>query len=331
MDDDMNTLCLVTGGTGHLGTNLVSLLLEEGRKVRVLTLDDETHLVPEGAECVRGDITDPDTLGRFFERDGYDRVSLFHCAGIVSLASGTDPRSWKVNVLGTEHILKQAERHQVERMVYVSSSHIIPSDRHAEELKEVNRFYPDELRGQYAKTKAAAANLVLDHAAEGLNVSLVHPTSLIGPGDRMMRNPMVRSLHLLAKLNPPLSVTGGYDVVDARDAAKGMILCEQYGKRGECYILSGHYLSVTDLINKVRALNGLKPIHTEVPAGLALAASYPAEWGARILGWKNPVFTPTSIETLLGNGHYSHAKAENELGYHPRDADESIRETLQEH
>lgn len=70
----------MTGGTGHLGTNLISLLLSEGKQVRVLSLEHETHLIPEGVECVIGDITKPETLEAFFQRDGYDRLSLFHCA-----------------------------------------------------------------------------------------------------------------------------------------------------------------------------------------------------------------------------------------------------------
>ena len=218
----------------------------------------------------------------------------------------------------------------MERRVYVSSSHVIPQIKGASELHEVDRFYPDELKGQYARTKAAASKLVLDYAEKGLNVSLVQPTAIIGPGDRMKRNPMVRSMKMLARLNITVSVTGGYDSVDARDVAKGMVLCEQYGKRGRCYLLSGHYLFITELINRIRAFDGQPPVLAEVPSIAVLAASYPLEWIALSVGMKRSVLTPESIETLRGIGHYSHARAEAELGYQPRDIDESLRDTLQD-
>ena len=324
----LKKLYLVTGGTGHLGTNLVSLLLKQQETVRVLSLEKEKDLIPEGAECVIGDITKQETLAPFFERDGYDEVALFHCAGIVTISSTDSPIVYDVNVRGCENVLKKTVETGVDRMVYVSSSHVIPDDPGQSALTEVSRFCPEKLKGQYAVTKAIASNLVLDYAAKGLHASIVHPTSLIGPGDQMGRNPMVRSISALASGRIPISVKGGYDFVDARDAAAGILQCEAYGRSGECYILSGHHLSVTQLINKFRSYKGLKPVRLEVPGSLALAASYPAEWLLRMLGNPNPVFTPTSIETLSGNGHYSHAKAEKELGYHVRDIDESLRATL---
>lgn len=321
-------LYLVTGGTGHLGTNLVSMLLERKEAVRVLSFANEISLIPEGAEYVIGDITKQETLTPFFQRDRYDEVILIHCAGIVTISSKDSPLVYDVNVRGCENVLKKALETGVDRMIYVSTSHVIPDDPCRSVLTEVSRFYPEMLKGQYAITKAIASNLVLDYAAKGLNASIVHPTSLVGPGDRMGRNPMVRSIAFLASGRIPISVKGGYDFVDARDAAAGILQCEQSGRSGECYILGGHYLSVTKLINTFRSFKGLKPIHLEVPGRLALAASYPAERLLQLLDNQNPVFTPASIATLNGNGHYSHAKAEKELGYHVRDIEESLKTTM---
>ena len=49
---------VVTGGSGFLGSHIVSLLLERGRRVRVLDIDPQA-LSPPGAELIRGSVTDP--------------------------------------------------------------------------------------------------------------------------------------------------------------------------------------------------------------------------------------------------------------------------------
>ncbi len=57
----------------------------------------------------------------------------------------------------------------------------------------------------------------------------------------------------------PVCVPGGYDIVDARDVALGCFQALAYGRVGECYILSGHYAALKDILSMVAVLCGRKP------------------------------------------------------------------------
>ncbi|GII03445.1 NmrA family NAD(P)-binding protein [Planobispora takensis] len=58
---------LVTGATGKVGRHVVGELLRAGQRVRALTRDPARADLPEQVEVVRGDLTDPRTLGPAFD------------------------------------------------------------------------------------------------------------------------------------------------------------------------------------------------------------------------------------------------------------------------
>lgn len=331
----MTTLYLITGATGHVGTVLVRELLRRGGKVRALVLPGEEKNLPAGVEYTEGDITKPETMKSFFSRKartedtGFDRLILIHCAAIITVATATDPRIYQTNVTGTENVMRLARQNNVDRIICLSSVHAIPEKPKGEVITEVAAFSPEKVDGQYAKTKAEAANIVLGYARQGLNVSIVHPSGVIGPGDLLMKNHMIRVLRDMASGRIPVAVQGGYDFVDSRDVAAGILACAEKGRAGECYILSGHYITVQELLNQVRRICGKKERKFVVPYRMAMAATPFAEWFAHLFGRRAPVMTPYSVRTLHSNGHFSCEKARRELGYHPRDPEETIRDSLQ--
>ncbi|MCR5137293.1 MAG: NAD-dependent epimerase/dehydratase family protein [Oscillospiraceae bacterium] len=324
----MSKLYLITGATGHVGTVLVSELLKRGENVRVLVRPGHGRHLPDGVEVVEGNITEEGSLVPFFDRKAYDRVTLLHCAALITVASRRNPHVWDVNVNGTENVMRQALAAGVERVVYVSSVHAIPERPEPEVITEVSSFSPDLVHGQYAKSKAAAAQKVLEYAAQGLNVSIVHPSGIIGPGDVHGRNHMIRTIRAIAAGTIPVALHGGYDFVDSRDVVQGILLCEERGRSGECYILNGHYITVSELLNTVRRMHGKKPRRTVVPHRVASLFAPVSERLSLLVGKKPPLFTPYSVYTLHTNGHFSHKKATDELGYSPRSMEESIRDSL---
>ena len=324
----MKKLYLVTGGTGHLGTCLTAELLRRGEHVRVLVRPGRQALVPQGAEAVEGDVAREDTLAPFFDRTGYDSVTLLHCAAMITIASKEDRRVWDVNVNGTENVIGLARRTGVERVVYVSSVHAIPERPHGETIREVDDFSPHLVNGQYARSKAAAAQRALAHAREGLNMSIVHPSGIIGPGDHGRRNHMVRTIRAMASGRIPVSMEGGYDFVDVRDVADGILSCEEHGQAGECYILSGHYVKVRELLSTVCHIKGRRASRLELPHGLVRRIAPIAERLSLLAGDHSPLLTPYSVYTLHTNGRFSHEKASRLLGYKPRGIVESIRDSL---
>ena len=224
--------------------------------------------------------------------------------------------------------MRMARDTDVDRVVYVSSVHAIPEKPSAETISEVSSFSPDLVHGQYAKSKAAAAQIVLDYAHAGLNVSIVHPSGIIGPGDTRRRNHMIRTIHAIAEGRISIGLRGGYDFVDSRDVVEGILGCEEKGRPGECYILNGHYISVLDLVNTVRTLRRKRPTRIEAPHAVARTIAPISEWLARHFSKEIPLLTPYSVYTLNTNGRFSHEKAAKEFGYAPRNLKDSIRESL---
>ena len=185
---------------------------------------------------------------------------------------------------------------------------------------------PDDILGDYGKSKAMASVLVLEAAQNGLNASVVLPSGLIGPGDLSCGN-TTRMLLAFCRGRLPLGVKGGYDFVDVRDVAAGVLSCTERGKAGECYILSGHYASIQDIFTLTASLLGREPPKRYVPASLAKCAAPVFEIIARLRNERS-FFTPYSIAVLCSNGNFSNRKAARELGFHARPLKETLRSTI---
>ena len=324
----MKKLWLVTGATGHVGTILVSVLQQRGEHVRALVRPNSNIVAHSNVEIYEGDIRNRESLIPFFDRGDYDYVSLVHCAALITIASKHNPEVWNINVHGTNNVMSLARDTGVDRIVYVSSVHAIPERPANEIITEVSTFSPNLVHGQYAKSKAAAAQIVMDYAKAGLNVSIVHPSGIIGPGDTRSRNHMIRTIQAISDGKISVGLQGGYDFVDSRDVADGIIGCEEKGRPGECYILNGNYIGVLELVNSIRKIRGKKTTRIEAPHALAKLIAPVAEYFSRTFSKDAPLLTPYSVYTLHTNGRFSHEKATREFDYHPRPMEESIRDSL---
>ena len=315
---------LITGATGFLGRAVLQLLLAHSCRILALVMDKDplAYTIPENVTVFCGDLTDKDTLRSFFAAGG-DNFCVLHCAGLISIASKPDEAIYRVNVQGTQNIIDLCCEFGAEKLVYVSSVHAIPEKPAPETITEPDRFAPDEILGDYGKSKSMATALVLETAQSGLNASVVLPSGILGPGD-LARGNMTRMLLAFCRGRLPLGVKGGYDFVDVRDVAVGVLACAERGKAGECYILSGHYTTIQDMFSLTASQLGRKAPKFCVSATLASCAAPVFEKIAQLRG-ERPFFTPYSIAVLRSNGHFSNAKAVGALGFHAR----PLRETLQ--
>ena len=314
---------LVTGATGFLGRAVVEELVRRRAQVYALVLHNDPYidLLPKEVHTDIGDVCDKSSLADFFA--GADsRTCVIHCAGIVSVASRPGPRLYQVNVGGTWKVLRQCMEHGVGKMLYVSSVHAIPERPKGCIITEDCEFSPGLVDGDYAKSKAAATELVFDAAERGLNASIVLPSGIIGPGDLQGGSftSMARSF-LAGKL--PLAVRGGYDFVDVRDVANGILACSESGEPGKGYILSGCYVTIRRMLQLVGKAAKLKYRPICLPLGLArLAAPY---YERRSLRERKPLFfTPYSVSVLASNGQFSHAAASECFAYQPRPMEETL-------
>ena len=324
----MKKLYLITGASGHLGSCIIEELLNRKEKVRAFVLPNEEKYIPDTVEVVTGNIIDKDSLNDFFKKDGYDYLTLIHCAAIVCIESKLNPMVWKVNVDGCDNVMDLALKNNVDRVIYVSSVHALQELEYPEIIVESKDFDKDKVRGQYARSKAEAGKLVLEYAEKGLNVSIVHPSGIIGPGDLRKTNNSVNTLRGMYKGLIPMAIDGGYDFVDIRDVVDGILSCEEKGRKGETYLLSNRYITVEEILNIVREYKGKKPTNMKVPGFLVDIAAPISEWFSLNIFHNKPMLTPYAISTLRTNCRFSYEKAKKELGYKPRDLKQTIIDSL---
>lgn len=306
-----------------MGSTVVRELTASGRRVRALVLPDETN-IPSGCEEVfYGDVRSEESLAPFFDIPAGDDATVIHTAGIVSIASKIQPALRAVNVDGTRNIVDMCEKTGVRKLVHVSSVHAIPEKPKGEVITEIDHFDPDKVEGAYAKTKAEATELVLDAAARGLDACVVHPSGISGPYDKG-RGHLTMLVTDYYNRSLTSGINGGYDFVDVRDVAKGIIECCEKGRAGECYILSNRYFTVREVLGMLSEATGHKPIRSFLPLWFVKAVAPLAETYYKILR-QPPLFTKYSIYTLQTNAEFSHAKATRELGYQ---AEHSMKQTL---
>jgi len=313
----------VTGATGHIGNVLVKELFEQGYFVTSLVLPKDNYKMIEAySDIVIGNILDYEFLLKSIK----DFDVVFHLAGIVEIGTGNKKNIFRVNVEGTKNIVKVCQTNRIKRLVYTSSVHAIPELPKGELMMEVNEFDPKFVKGHYAKSKTIATDFVLNQTDPELEVVICHPSGVIGPYDYQLSNVSQLFIDfLMGRLTAYLN--GGYNFVDVRDVAKGIRLAFEKGNDKNCYILSGHEITVKELLDSISLHTGKKKIKTKLSYWFILSMSYFAEIYYKIVRQK-PLFTHYSIIVLNSNYHFSNEKARNELGFTSRDIQESIQDSI---
>lgn len=316
---------IITGAGGHLGNTLLRILKDKNVEVRALLLPQEKAAVQaDNIRYFRGDVCRPDTLEALFAGKPAEEVIVIHGAGIISISRHVTAPVYEVNVNGTKNMIDISLRYHVDRFVYVGSVHAIPELPAGRKIAEVEEFSPDLVVGAYAKTKAEATQAVLDAVKDGLPAVVVQPSGIIGPYDKG-NNHLVQMVRDYMKGRITACVKGGYDFVDVRDVAQGCLLAAEKGRAGCCYILSGKYCTIRDLLCSVGKPYGKKPLPV-IPLFLARLAAPINELIAKWRG-KRPLYTAYSLYTLTSNSNFSNERAVRELGYRTRSLEETIKDT----
>lgn len=318
-------LWVVTGAEGFLGNNLVRQLLDRGQRVRATVLEADTPPALHGldVEVIQMDVRDPAAVHRAFSSADSD-IWVVHCAGVVSIASSVTPEVQEVNVGGVRNVISACRDEGVQKLVYVSSVHALPVvEGVGTELDEAADFDPDLLEGEYAPTKAEATALVLE--ATDLWRVVVFPTGMIGPND-FADTHLTRLVRDAASGVLPISIEGGYDFVDVRDVAAGIIGAAQFGRDGRTYLLPGHYVPMKRMVAAVANAMG-RQAPPALPLWIAQAVAPLAE---RISSWRGtaPVLTADALRVLGEPGRFSSRRARRKLGYRPRPFKETLRDAL---
>lgn len=316
---------LVTGGSGFVGANLVSTLLDRGHRVR--SFDRAPSLLPEHPqlEVLQGDITDAAVCAAAV--DGVDTV--IHTAAIIDLMGGASVteeyrrRSFAVNVGGTQNLVRAGQAAGVKRFVYTSSNSVVMGGQNIpggdETLPYTTRF-----NDIYTETKVVAERFVLEqNGVGGMLTCAIRPSGIWGRGDQTMFRKLFESV-----------IAGHVKVLIGRKSARldnsyvhnlihGFILAAEHLVPGGTAPGQAYFINDDDPINMFEFAR---------PVVEACGVSWPRVRvngpmvRAAMTGWQRlhfrfgipaPLLEPLAVERLYLDNYFSIAKATRDLGYRP--------------
>ncbi len=326
---ETKTVYIITGADGFLGNNIVRLLQNrKNTEIRALILAGDQSESLHGLTCKKytGNILDPDSLKDLFDFSSEDRVFVIHCAGVVDIRGAYSEKEYNVNVYGTQNIAKLCEKTGA-RMIYVSSVHATTPAPDHQLMTESSDYNPDKVTGLYAKTKAAASRYIIREVKAGrLDAVIVQPGGLIGPNDHDDTH-LTQFIAEVCNEKLPANVNEGYNFVDVRDVANGIILACTKGRAGESYFLTNQTYTMKQIGDWASEANHSRKIGLIVPLWVAKAAVPFASIYYDVVH-KVPLFTKYALETVQANSNFSNEKARKELGFTVRPMKTTVADTV---
>lgn len=319
----MSDTSLVTGGCGFLGSAIVRVLVERGRRVRVLALPDEPtdNIAGLDVDIVRGNV-----LSRQDAERAVDGVTtVFHAAAIYKAWMPDPTPMYEVNSSGTFNMLEAARRAGA-KVVYTASIVALGRPTEGTVGDETCAYEAWDIDFPYSRAKYHSYNIARDFARWGLDVCIVCPGIVFGPGD-IGPTPSGKLIINSLSGSPPVYMDGGASYVDVRDAAEVHALAAEKGRAGETYLATAHNLTNLELIQAIGRAAGKERRLFKIPVTMARSIVAGMEAMARRTG-KEPLLTRTFFEYSLKPSFYSNEKARTELGASFRPVDETIRDAI---
>jgi dihydroflavonol-4-reductase len=312
----------VTGASGHIGSNLIRMLIDRGHQVRVLFYKDNRGFRDLPLEHIRGSLENTESLRELVS--GTDVV--FHLAAQISIEGKNDRTLLEKNIEGTRNLVQIIRDTGDMRLIHFSSIHAVEHEPLDLPLDE-NRPLAFEDPIFYTRSKAYSEQVVQDAVAEGLDAVILNPTAVIGPFDHkpsLLGQAIIR--FYCGKL--PAMIPGGYDWVDVRDIARASITAIEKGRKGQRYILSGHWETIEKLGSIVEANGGHKLPALKVPFWLAKAGVPVFRLLASVLN-RVPLYTSESLHIIqTGNPVIDNSLARKELNFQPRPFEETVKDSV---
>jgi len=238
---------LVVGGDGFVGRNLCAELADRDHDVTALARNPDESVLPDAVDVAVGDVTAYDSIEPAVE--GQDAVVQLVALSPLFKAKGSGDPHDRVHRGGTEHCVRAAEAHDVDRFLQLSGIHADP-----------------EADTAYLRAKGRAEEIVRDSS---LDWTIVRPTIIFGEGDEfgdfvsLLTTPVVTGL--------PGGGRVRYQPIFVGDAAP--ILADAATNEehvGETYEIGGpEELTLADVTRLVYRAKGSKTRVVPVPTILA--------------------------------------------------------------
>ncbi len=309
----------ITGANGHIGNNLCRVFIKKGYSVKALINRNDYALKGLNLIKIKGSLSDIEALENLVKDTDY----VIHTAAAISIGALNKEYLWKVNVEGTENLLKVCLKNPPKKLIHFSSIHALNTFSNSDEINE-NTPLANQNALLYDQSKAEAERKVLQAVSKGLDAVILNPTSVIGIND-YEPSLLGQTIIKIAKNKLPFLIPGGYNWVDVRDVVDATLNALEKGRTGERYILSGEWKSLKEISIYIAGVaKNRKPV--TVPVFLAYLALPFISIAAKLSG-KNPLFTRNSLKIVNRKlPPINNNKAKKELSFNPRNAEQCFKD-----
>ncbi|HJT91042.1 MAG TPA: NAD-dependent epimerase/dehydratase family protein [Mycobacterium sp.] len=316
---------LVTGGSGFVGANLVSELLDRGHEVR--SFDRAPSPLPPHPrlQVIEGDICDEETVAGAV--DGID--TIIHTAAIIDLMGGASVseeyrrRSFAVNVDGTKNLVHAAQIAGVKRFVYTASNSVVMGGEKISGGDET-LLYTKRFNDLYTETKVVAERFVLSqNGVDDLLTCSIRPSGIWGRGDQTMFRKVFENVlagHIKVLVG---SKSVKLDNSYVHNLIHGFILAAEHlvaggAAPGQAYFINdGEPINMFEFSRPVVEACGQPWPKFWVSGRLVKFVMTVWQWFHFRLGLPKPLLEPLAVERLYLDNYFSIAKAQRDLGYQP--------------
>lgn len=313
---------LITGATGFIGAHLlIRLLQEDDTRIRATFRSaaafDELKLIASfygiglsrlfnEVEWVKVDLLDKVALDRAM----FDIDEVYHCAAVVSFDSASAQKLLQTNVEGTGNIVKACLRKEVGKLCFISSIGAL-NGINADGMVDEDCFDKPVAGSVYSASKHYSEQEVWDGVALGLDVVILNPGIVLGPGNT--RKGSLRFFDTVRKgiLFYTAGVTG---YVDVRDVAKAATECMNRDLFNRRMLLVSENLSYQQLLTMIAREYGKTPPFIRAGKPLLALASLFSGWKARFTG-QQPKFTKETMASAVKITNYDSSRTRAQLGF----------------
>ena len=255
-------MIFVTGGTGLVGSHVLLKLAQQSKEFKALKRESSSLDVCKRIfsyynsddlfvkiNWVNGDVNDIPSL----EEGMKDCNFLIHCAGIVSFSPSDIKLLQKVNIEGTQNIMNVALVSGIKKVGFISSIAALGRNSTFGLVDEECYFQATKKDSNYAHSKYFSEQEVWRASAEGLDVVIVNPSVILGPGDWTRGSSKI----FQRIFNGLIFYTeGSTGYVDVSDVAESIIQLLFSDIKNERFIVSGANLKYRDCFDRIAVALG---------------------------------------------------------------------------
>jgi len=297
----------VTGASGFIGTHLVENLHQNNWQVSIF-LHRQRMSEENKYGIFRGNVLDLECLREALQ--GTD--VLFHLAAALGSSLIGEKEFFRINVEGTDTVLRAAREAGVKRIIHFSSAGVLGSIKENKPAGEDSIPAPISV---YDKTKLEGERIALRYAQEGMDIVVVRPGWVYGPGDRRtfkLINAIAKKRFLLVTKG-----TARQTPVFIEDLINGVLICVSEGQRGEIYHLAGsEVLTIKDIVSVIGDAAGVKIPSLTLPLSPVKLAAVSLEKVFALFKREAPL-TEGKLSFFIHPKPLSIKKAKRELKYKP--------------